>query len=31
MVPGRGLFSGMGEFVGDVLRFHRMFSLAFRP
>ena len=31
MVLGRGWSSGIGQFVGDELRFHRMFSLAFRP
>jgi hypothetical protein len=31
MVPGRGWSTGIGQFVGDELRFHRMFSLAFRP
>jgi hypothetical protein len=31
MVPGRGWSSGVGQFVGDELRFHRMFSLGFRP
>src|ERR1700759_1288238 len=31
MVPGRGWASGIGQFVGDELRFHRMFSLGFRP
>ena len=31
MVPGRGWSTGVGQFVGDELRFHRMFSLAFRP
>ncbi|MFF5293592.1 DUF2550 domain-containing protein [Paractinoplanes globisporus] len=31
LVPGRGWASGVGQFVGDELRFHRMFSLAFRP
>jgi hypothetical protein len=31
MVPGRGWSSGIGQFVGDELRFHRMFSLGFRP
>jgi hypothetical protein len=31
MVPGRGWSSGIGQFVGDELRFHRMFSFAFRP
>jgi len=31
MVPGRGWAGGIGQFVGDELRFHRMFSLAFRP
>ncbi|GIM91521.1 DUF2550 domain-containing protein [Paractinoplanes toevensis] len=31
MMPGRGWSTGIGQFVGDELRFHRMFSLAFRP
>ena len=31
MVPGRGWSTGLGQFVGDELRFHRMFSLAIRP
>jgi uncharacterized protein DUF2550 len=31
MVLGRGWSTGVGQFVGDELRFHRMFSLAFRP
>jgi hypothetical protein len=31
MVPGRGWSTGVGQFVGDELRFHRMFSLAIRP
>jgi hypothetical protein len=31
MIPGRGWSSGIGQFVGDELRFHRMFSFAFRP
>jgi hypothetical protein len=31
MVPGRGWSTGIGQFVGDELRFHRMFSFAFRP
>ncbi|MEV6344914.1 DUF2550 domain-containing protein [Actinoplanes sp. NPDC051851] len=31
MVPGRGWSPGIGQFVGDELRFHRMFSLAIRP
>jgi hypothetical protein len=31
MVPGRGWSAGIGQFVGDELRFHRMFSFAFRP
>jgi hypothetical protein len=31
MVPGRGWSTGIGQFVGDELRFHRMFSLAIRP
>jgi Protein of unknown function (DUF2550) len=31
MVPGRGWSSGVGQFVGDELRFHRMFSFGFRP
>src|SRR3954471_21871028 len=31
LVRGRGWSTGIGQFVGDELRFHRMFSLAFRP
>ena len=31
LVPGRGWSTGIGQFVGDELRIHRMFSLAFRP
>jgi len=31
MVPGRGWSSGIGRFVGDELRFHRMFSFGIRP
>ena len=31
MVPGRGWSSGVGQFVGDELRFHRMFSFGIRP
>jgi len=31
MVPGRGWSSGIGQFVGDELRFHRMFSFGVRP
>lgn len=31
MVPGRGWSTGIGQFVGEELRFHRMFSLAIRP
>src|SRR3954451_8384314 len=31
MVRGRGWSTGVGQFVDDELRFHRMFSLAFRP
>jgi hypothetical protein len=31
LVPGRGWSTGIGQFVGDELRFHRMFSLAVRP
>jgi hypothetical protein len=31
MVPGRGWSTGIGQFIGDELRFYRMFSLAFRP
>ncbi|GAA2507999.1 DUF2550 domain-containing protein [Winogradskya humida] len=31
MVPGRGWSTGVGTFVGDELRFYRMFSFAFRP
>jgi hypothetical protein len=31
IVAGRGWSSGLGQFVGDELRFHRMFSFGFRP
>jgi hypothetical protein len=31
MIPGRGWSAGIGQFVGDELRFHRMFSFAIRP
>ena len=31
MVPGRGWSSGIGQFVGDELRFYRMFSFGVRP
>ncbi|GAA4956258.1 DUF2550 domain-containing protein [Actinoplanes utahensis] len=31
IVPGRGWSPGLGQFVGDELRFHKMFSLAIRP
>jgi hypothetical protein len=31
LVRGRGWASGIGQFVGDELRFHRMFSFAVRP
>jgi Protein of unknown function (DUF2550) len=31
MVPGRGWSAGIGQFVGDELRFHRMFSFGIRP
>ena len=31
MVPGRGWSHGIGQFIGDELRFYRMFSFAFRP
>jgi len=31
LFPGRGWSIGIGQFVGDELRFHRMFSLGFRP
>ena len=31
MVRGRGWAAGIGQFVGDELRFHRMFSFAVRP
>ena len=30
-VPGRGWSAGIGQFVGDELRYHRMFSFAIRP
>ncbi|MEV4638738.1 DUF2550 domain-containing protein [Actinoplanes sp. NPDC049548] len=31
IVPGRGWSAGLGQFVGDELRFHRFFSFAVRP
>lgn len=31
IVPGRGWSAGFGRFVGDELRFYRMFSFSFRP
>jgi hypothetical protein len=31
LVPGRGWSAGIGQFVGDELRFHRMFSFGIRP
>ena len=31
MIPGRGWSAGIGQFVDDELRFHRMFSFAWRP
>src|ERR1700743_2398101 len=31
LVPGRGWSSGIGQFVGEELRFHRMFSFALPP
>ena len=31
MVPGRGWSHGTGQFIGDELRFYRLFSFAFRP
>jgi hypothetical protein len=31
VVPGRGWSTGLGQFVGDELRFHRMFSFGIRP
>jgi hypothetical protein len=31
VVEGRGWSSGVGRFVGDELRWYRMFSFAFRP
>jgi hypothetical protein len=30
MVPGRGWSTGIGQFIGDELRFHRMFSFGIR-
>lgn len=30
-VPGRGWSAGIGRFVGDELRYYRMFSFAVRP
>ncbi|WP_306203857.1 DUF2550 domain-containing protein [Actinoplanes sp. RD1] len=31
VVPGRGWSTGVGRFVGDELRFYRMFSFGVRP
>ena len=31
VVPGRGWSAGVGRFVGDELRFYRMFSFGVRP
>jgi len=31
VVEGRGWSSGLGRFIGDELRWYRMFSFAFRP
>jgi hypothetical protein len=31
MIPGRGWSTGLGQFAGDELRYHRMFSFAVRP
>jgi hypothetical protein len=31
VVPGRGWSTGIGQFVEDELRFHRMFSYGIRP
>jgi hypothetical protein len=31
VVPGRGWSTGIGQFVEDELRFHRMFSFGIRP
>lgn len=31
IVPGRGWSTGIGQFVDDELRFHRMFSFGVRP
>jgi len=31
MVPGRGWSTGVGQFIGDELRFRRMFTFAIRP
>lgn len=31
LVPGRGWAPGLGRFVGDELRWYRVFSLGFRP
>lgn len=31
VVPGRGWSAGIGQFVDDELRFHRMFSFGIRP
>lgn len=31
LFPGRGWSHGVGQFIGDELRFYRMFSFGFRP
>jgi len=31
MVPGRGWSTGIGQFVGDELRFRRLFTFGIRP
>ncbi len=31
LVPGRGWSTGIGQFAGDQLQFHRMFSFGIRP
>ena len=31
VIPGRGWSTGIGQFVDDELRFHRMFSFGIRP
>ena len=31
MVPGRGWSAGVGQFIGDELRFYRIFTFSIRP